>query len=38
MLTSNAGLRVELRYTNGKDLAPDFWRVSAGFLWRFGRR
>lgn len=38
MLSEQAGLRIDLRYTNGNDLAPDFWRIAAGFVWRFGVR
>jgi opacity protein-like surface antigen len=36
MLTRRAGLRADVRYVGGRDLAPDFVRLYGGFIWRFG--
>ena len=38
MLTERAGIRLDLRYVNGRDLAPDFWHLYSGVTWRFGVR
>jgi OOP family OmpA-OmpF porin len=37
-LTDRVRLRGDLRYYNGGDLAPDFWRVTAGLTFALGRR
>ena len=36
-LTDRVRLRGDLRYFNGGDLAPDFWRVTAGLTFALGR-
>ena len=33
-MNRNWGLRGDLRYFNGDDLAPDFWRLSGGVVFR----
>jgi opacity protein-like surface antigen len=38
MLAERAGIRLDLRYVNGRDLAPDFWRLYGGVTWKFGLR
>ncbi len=38
-LTERAGIRIDLRYISGRgDLAPDFVRLYAGFMWRLTPR
>ena len=36
-LTDRVRLRGDLRYYNGSDLAPDFWRATAGLSFALGR-
>jgi opacity protein-like surface antigen len=38
MLGERVGIRLDLRYVNGNDLAPDFWRLYGGITAKFGLR
>jgi opacity protein-like surface antigen len=37
-LTERMRFRGDLRFFNGSDLAPDFWRITAGLTFNLGRR